>query len=324
LQAFRETMLRVNMGSGNSGINSPQSAIITNIQGFSIHDGPGIRTVVFFKGCPLSCQWCANPECLSVKPQMGFMQTLCADCGKCLDACTNNAIQRIEGTHRIDYSRCESCGSCVDHCYCGALVRYGESMTVGEVWDAVRRDKMFYVNSGGGVTVSGGEPLLWATFVRGLFELSRQEQIDTCVETCGCVDPEALLEVIPVTDHFLFDLKHMDSGIHREYTGQPNDQILRNAALVADRGADVIFRQPLIPGVNDSMRNIEATARFLTSLGENATRLQIMPYHRMGRSKYKALNMRYAMDGLGAADDERLEAARKAYVQRGIECTISR
>ncbi len=134
------------MGSGNktNGIDSPQSAIITNIQGFSIHDGPGIRTVVFFKGCPLSCQWCANPECLSGKPQMGFIETLCADCGKCLDACTNNAIQRIEGAHRIDYSHCISCGKCRDQCYYGALVRYGESMSVSEVWDAVRRDKIFY------------------------------------------------------------------------------------------------------------------------------------------------------------------------------------
>lgn len=305
-------------------IVSPQRAIITNIQGFSIHDGPGIRTVVFFKGCPLSCKWCANPECLSGKPQMGFIETLCADCGKCLDTCTNNAIRRIEGEHRIDYSRCKSCGNCRDHCYYGALVRYGESMTVAEVWDAVRRDKMFYDNSGGGVTVSGGEPLLWAKFVRELFELSHQERIDTCVETCGFVDPEALLEVIPVTDHFLFDLKHMDSDTHRKYTGQSNSQILRNAALVLEHGADVVFRQPLIPGVNDSIMNIEATAGFLTSLGKNATRLQIMPYHRMGQSKYMALNMPCIMEGLGVEDDAQVEAVKKAYIDRGIDCAISR
>ena len=307
----------------NNGIDSPQNAVITNIQGFSIHDGPGIRTVVFFKGCPLSCQWCANPECLSGKPQMGFIENLCADCGKCLDACTNNAID-TEGAHRIDYSRCTSCGKCRDVCYYGARVRYGESMTVGEVWDAVRRDKMFYDESGGGVTVSGGEPLLWATFIRELFELSRREQIDTCVETCGLADPEALLEVIPVTDHFLFDLKHMDSNAHKKHTGQSNDLILSNAALVVDRGADVVFRQPLIPGVNDSIRDIEATARFLTGLGKNATRLQIMPYHGMGQSKYRALHMPYTMEGLAAAEDGHVEEVRKAYVQCGIECTVSR
>ncbi len=217
-----------------------------------------------------------------------------------------------------------ACGNCRDHCYYGALVRYGESMTVAEVWDAVRRDKMFYDNSGGGVTVSGGEPLLWSKFVRELFELSHQERIDTCMETCGLADPEALLDVIPVTDHFLFDLKHMDSDIHKKYTGQSNGQILKNAALVLERGADVVFRQPLIPGINDSIANIEATAGFLTSLGKNAARLQLMPYHRMGQSKYKALNIPCIMEESGIADDEQVEAVKKAYIDRGIDCTISR
>jgi len=303
---------------------TPQSAVITNIQGFSIHDGPGIRTVVFFKGCPLSCKWCANPECVSAKPQMGFIETLCAYCGTCLETCINNAIRRPEGGHRIDYSRCKSCGNCRDHCYYGALVRYGEFMTVAEVWDAVKRDKMFYDSSGGGVTASGGEPLLWASFVRELFEISHQELIDTCVETCGLADREALLEVIPVTDRFLFDLKLMDTDTHRRYTGRSNIQILRNAALVLEHGADVIFRQPLIPDVTDSIRNIEATVGFLTSLGKKAARLQIMPYHRMGQSKYKALNRRNPMEGVGAAEDERVEAVRKAYIERGIDCTVSR
>ncbi len=197
-------------------------------------------------------------------------------------------------------------------------------MTLAEVWDAVSRDKIFYGNSGGGVTVSGGEPLLQPEFVRALFELCHQEAIDTCVETCGFVDSDAMLEVIPVTDHFLFDLKHMDSDIHKQYTGQINDPILKNAALVVERGADVVFRQPLIPGVNDSMENIEATARFLAGLGKSGARLQIMPFHRMGQSKYRALNMPYAMNGLGAADDEQVEAVQDAYIQYGIDCSISR
>jgi len=166
--------------------------------------------------------------------------------------------------------------------------------------------------------------LLWAAFVRGLFELSRQAQIDTCIETCGLADPGSLLEVIPLTDHFLFDLKHMDPDTHRKYTGQPNSQILRNAALLLEHRADVVFRQPLIPGVNDSIGNIEATAGFLTSLGKNATKLQIMPYHRMGQSKYKALGMPFTMERLGAADDHQVEAVQKAYIERGINCTVSR
>jgi pyruvate formate lyase activating enzyme len=197
-------------------------------------------------------------------------------------------------------------------------------MTVDAVWDAVRRDKMFYNESGGGVTVSGGEPLLHPTFVRELFELSRRESIDTCVETCGCVDAEALLETIPVTDHFLFDLKLMDPAAHKKHTGQSNSRILKNAALLMEHAVDVVFRQPLIPGINDSLENIEATARFLGSLGKTAARLQLMPFHRMGQGKYRALNMDYTMKELSAADDAQVEATRKAYTERGIDCSVSR
>jgi len=151
-----------------------------------------------------------------------------------------------------------------------------------------------------------------------------QERIDTCIETCGCADPEAFLEIIPVTDHFLFDLKLMDPDSHRKYTGQSNGNILKNAALLVQNGADVLFRQPLIPGVNDSIANVEATAGFLISLGNNAARLQIMPYHRMGLSKYRALDVPYALGGLGAADDALVEAVQRAYAGHGINCTISR
>jgi pyruvate formate lyase activating enzyme len=300
------------------------SAVITNIQGYSIHDGPGIRTVVFFKGCPLSCKWCANPECISGKPQMGFIEILCQHCGKCIETCPNNAIRIGEDQHRIDYSFCVTCGKCRDNCSYGALVKYGDLMTIDEVWDAVKRDKMFYDTSDGGVTVSGGEPLLYAPFVRELFELCLKEKIGTCVETCGFVDSDAFLEVIPVTDLFLFDLKHLDSETHKLYTGQNNDIILKNAALLIEHSVNVVFRQPLIPGVNASLENIEATAGFLKNLGEKALRLELMPFHRMGKDKYKALNIEYSMDDLDIMDNEDLEAVKKAYTDRGINCTISR
>jgi pyruvate formate lyase activating enzyme len=197
-------------------------------------------------------------------------------------------------------------------------------MTVSEVWDAARRDKMFYDSSGGGLTVSGGEPLLWGKFIRELFELCRRDNIDTCMETCGAADGGALLEVIPVTDHFLFDLKLMDPNAHIKYTGRTNAQILRNAALILEHGTDVIFRKPLIPGVNDSIADIEATAGFLAQLGARARRLEIMPYHRMGHSKYKALHMPCPMEELGPSDEAHVEAVRDIYIDRGIECTISR
>lgn len=302
----------------------PSAAVITHIQGFSIHDGPGIRTVVFFKGCPLSCRWCANPECLSGEPQIGYIETLCTECGACFDACPNGAIRKEEGVHRIDYSLCNACGECVDCCSYGALVRYGESRTVEEVWDAVRRDKMFYDSSGGGVTASGGEPLMQAGFVRKLFELCREEGIDTCVETCGFTSREALMKALPVTDHFLFDLKHMDPDLHVRYTGRANTLILENARLLLEQGADVLFRQPLIPGVNDTVGNIDATAAFLSALGEKGMGLELMPYHRMGLSKYTALGMKYPMNETGPAEKEMVESVKRSYQERGVRCTISR
>jgi pyruvate formate lyase activating enzyme len=305
-------------------MSTVQSAIVSNIQGYSIHDGPGIRTTVFLKGCPLSCKWCSNPENLAGQVQMGFIESLCAHCGKCLEVCPNGAIRPGDGEYRIDHSRCLACGTCRDNCYYGALVRYGEMMTVDEVWDAVLRDKMFYEASGGGVTVSGGEPLSQVHFVAELFRQCQKERIGTCVETAGFASPAALLEVLPVTDHVLFDLKHMDADAHRMYTGQTNHQILENAALVIAHGADVLFRQPLIPGVNDSRTNIDRTAGFLHRLGEKATRLQLMPYHRMGQSKYKALDLPYDTDGIAVMEDEEIEAVKNAYIERSIDCTVSR
>ncbi len=307
-----------------ASLRDMSSAVITNIQGYSIHDGPGIRTVVFFKGCPLSCKWCANPECISGKPQMGFIEILCKGCGKCIEACPNKAISPCEDKPRIDYSRCAACGTCRDSCSYGALVKYGDLMTVDDVWDAVRRDKMFYDTSKGGVTVSGGEPLLYAQFVRSLFELCRKERIGTCIETCGFVDTDAFMEVIPVTGRFLYDLKHMDPDIHKMYTGHHNDTILKNAAFIIEHGADVVFRQPLIPGLNDLLINIEATAAFLKNLGERALNLELMPFHRMGRDKYKALNIEYPMENLDIMDNEGLNAVKKTYIDLGINCTISR
>ena len=301
-----------------------RTAVITNIQGFSLHDGPGIRTVVFFKGCPLDCRWCANPECISGAPQTGFMQTLCARCGRCFDACQNGAIRREEHVHRVDYSRCAACAECVKRCAYGALVRYGDIMTVDEVWNAVRRDRMFYDSSGGGVTVSGGEPLLHAEFVRELFARCKKAGIDTCVETCGFADRKSFIEILPVTDHFLFDLKHIDSAAHEKHTGRPNEQILANAALIMERGADVLFRKPLITGVNDNPENIAATAGFLTDIGASSAGLELMPYHRMGHGKYRALDMKYLMEGIEPCGDDAAETVRKAYEARGIRCAISR
>ena len=296
-------------------------ALITNIQGYSIHDGPGIRTVVFFKGCGLRCKWCANPECISCRPQTGFIENLCTHCGKCEAACVNGAINTENEAHRIDYKHCTGCGMCADVCYYGALVRYGKKMSVEEVFDAVRRDKMFYADTGG-VTASGGEPLMQADFVAVLFEMCKNDAISTCLETSGFAGPGVLLRMLPLTDHLLFDIKHMNGDRHKESTMQPNDSVLENARLAAESGADILFRMPLIPGENDGIENIEETARFLKQI-QSGPALQLMPFHRLGDSKYKALDMPYPFREIGALPQQRIEEIRGHFDALGVDCSVS-
>lgn len=301
-----------------------ESAVVTDIQGYSIHDGPGIRTVVFLKGCPLHCRWCANPENISPKLQVGFIDKLCKGCGRCMKTCPKGAIVPGSGVYRIDRSKCSSCGECVETCYYDALVRYGGEKGSHEVFESVRRDKAFYKRSGGGVTVSGGEPLTYPAFVRELFEECRKEGISTCIETCGFVDSAAFEEVLPYTDLFLFDLKQMRAEIHAAYTGSSNERILDNARLIISRGANVLFRQPLIPGVNDNEENILATAAFMKTLGPRGMEIQLMPYHRMGQSKYQALALPYGMGETPVLEPERVEEICRMYHSAGVSCTVSK
>ena len=299
------------------------SALVTNIQGYSIHDGPGIRTTVFLKGCPLRCRWCANPENLVAAVRIGWLKDLCRRCGRCAEACPRGAILP-EADRRIDRAACDSCGACVGACLYGALVAYGEPMTAEEVFAKVRRDRIFYESSGGGVTVSGGEPLTHPDFVAALFSLCRDDGIRTCAETCGCVPPENVEAVRGVTDLFYFDLKLMDPEEHARQTGHDNALILENARRLSASGARILFRQPVIPTVNDTEENIAATAAFIRSLGRADIGLQLMPYHRMGTSKYAALDMPYGLEQLPAMTVQQAEDLRKIYERHGVTCTVSK
>jgi pyruvate formate lyase activating enzyme len=300
------------------------SALVTNIQGYSIHDGPGIRTVVFLKGCGLECWWCSNPECISARPEIGFLRTLCGECGECGGVCPNGALVAEAGqVPRIDRQRCSGCGTCASACSRGALVLYGKPMTVDEVFAAVKGDKMFYDASGGGVTISGGEPLLRPGFVRSLFEQCREAGIHTCLETSGYAGKPALAQVLSFTDYVLYDLKLQDSRRHREYAGKANTLIRANAIVAARSGVEVLFRMPLIPGINDGDENIAETAAFLRSLGDPPPGLQLMPYHRFGTGKYESLDRPYHLGDVPSPAPESTARILQAFEAHGLACTVS-
>jgi len=299
--------------------------LVTNIQGYSIHDGPGIRTVVFLKGCGLECQWCSNPECISPRPEVGFVKALCTRCGKCAEICPHGAlVYEADGFPRIERERCTGCGLCSSACSYKAIILYGQEMSAEEIFNAVKPDKMFYDTSGGGVTVSGGEALLQPQLVHDLFERCRQAGIHTCIETSGNVPESALKKVLPFTDYILFDLKMMSSDKHQKYTGKPNRLILDNAKLVATSGIETLFRMPLIPGINDDRQNIEETAGFLHTLGEKSLRIELMPYHRLGKGKYDSLGRDYYLSGLPAPEPEQVESVKKTFEAKRIKCSISK
>lgn len=298
-------------------------SLVTNIQGYSIHDGPGIRTVVFLKGCGLECQWCSNPECISPVAEIGFVKKLCTQCGKCADVCPIGALDyKSDKLPHIDRTRCNGCGLCSSVCSYQALVLYGKAMTTEEIFTAVNQDKMFYDTSGGGVTVSGGEALLQPDLVLELFTKCRQAGINTCIETSGFAPEASLKKVLPHTDFILYDLKLMNPEQHHHFTGQSNERILSNAKIVVQSGVAMLFRMPLVPGINDNESNIKATADFLMSLGNS--RVELMPYHRLGKGKYESLDKPYPSQDIRSPEPEHLEAIRKMFESKGITCTISK
>jgi pyruvate formate lyase activating enzyme len=300
------------------------SNLVTNIQGYSLHDGPGIRTVVFLKGCGLECRWCSNPECISPKPEIGFFKVLCTQCGKCAEVCRQGALVFEAGKiPRIDRERCTGCGDCSAECTYKAIVLYGKSMTAGEIFNAVKQDKMFYEASGGGVTISGGEALLQPGLVADVFIKCHEAGTNTCIETSGNAPASALKQVIPYTDYILYDLKIMNPEKHRQYTGQLNDLILANALTAAKSNIVTLFRMPLIPGINDDPQNIKETADFLNGLGDNFKRIELMPYHRLGKGKYASLDNDYLFPCVMAPEPERLEAVKATFENYGIECSVS-
>ncbi len=300
-------------------------ARIVNIQKFSLHDGPGIRTLVFFKGCSLHCLWCANPECINPAPEIGLSKAICSHCGKCVKVCPSQIITLDEqGLPRLDRDLCNACRKCVEVCDPKALVIYGKEITLEDLFQEVQSDALFYESSGG-VTVSGGEPLLQADYVEALFQMCHKAAITTAIETCGQVNPNALVRILRQVDFVFYDLKAIDEKKHEELTGKSNKLILSNARLAAESGVQLKFRMPLIPGLNDDITNILATSEFIHGLGkDNLNSIELMPYHRLGMGKYEALGREYSLKSLDMASAEAVELARTRFKESGIDCSVSR
>ena len=275
----------------NTGPPQPEGWIF-DIQRFCIHDGPGIRTTVFLKGCPLCCLWCHNPESRQRQPQLAFYISKCIGCGQCIEVCPNEAI--LQGEERVDREACQICGACAGECPAEALKLIGWKATVDEVVDVVMRDLPFYKTSEGGVTLSGGEPFAQPEYIVALLEACKINGLHTALETAGMTTWERIETARPFIDLFLFDLKVIDPERHTRLCGVDNAPVLDNARRLSAAGAQVMFRTPMIPGYNDSPEDLRLLGEFILSLPSKHT-LELMPYHRIGSGKYESLGMAYSL-----------------------------
>ena len=301
-------------------ISADMTGTVFNTQKFSIHDGTGIRTLIFMKGCPLRCIWCSNPESQRPGPEVMFVRSKCTGCGKCAALCREAAVDDV--TFDIDRSRCVKCGLCTSRCYAGAKKMTGRQVTVREMMELIEKDRIFYTNSGGGVTVGGGEPAMQHGFVEELLKACRESHIHTAIETCGYGRWQDLCGMFDNADQIFFDLKAMDPELHRRLTGVSNELILHNAEQAAVRGKDVIFRIPLIPGCNDSLTNIEETGAFVGGLSGNGSNvsIEVLPYHDLGRDKYRWLDMDYGLEDTGKPDATQVEELKTILKDHG--CSV--
>ena len=297
--------------------------VVFNIQRYSIDDGPGVRTTVFLKGCPLTCLWCSNPESQNPLPEVSWRYTSCKQCGACINACPEKAITSKDGDLCIDRGACTRCGKCVDACIPEALSISGKFMTVEEVFNVVKRDFDYYEASGGGVTASGGEILGQAVFVAALFKRCREDGIGTCADTSGFGDSKALEKILEYSDIVLYDLKHMDPDEHKRLCGQSNELILSNLEVAVKSDARIIVRVPLIPDFNTSDEALSAIAQAILDRTRDAA-VDIMPYHRYGANKYRMIGRKYSLDELREVLHQEKIRAQEIFESYGLVCEVAK
>ncbi len=302
---------------------SDTHGLVFDIRKFSLHDGPGIRTTIFFKGCPLNCWWCHNPESQSPAPEVMLWEARCIRCGTCVSTCALEAIQSGpdgQGYH-TDRDVCIVCGSCVGTCAANARELVGKRMTVSEVMHEIERDVAFFEESGGGVTFSGGEPLAQRQFLAELLQDCKALEIHTAVDTSGYTPWKALDSIRANVDLFLFDLKLMDDARHRQLTGVPNGLILHNLRALSERGHHIILRVPVIPGVNDDPANLHAIAEFAEDL-PHVERVDLLPYHHSAVGKYERLGKAYHLADTRPPSDEHMSAIRRLMEEHNLAVKI--
>ena len=301
------------------------SGTVFHIQRFSLHDGPGIRTTVFLQGCVLECFWCHNPEGRAARPALRYFPDRCIACGACAMACPRGAHVIRDGAHLFSRPLCRGTGACTAACFAGALQMTGRRMTVDEVMREVDADRPFYASSGGGLTLSGGEPSLHRNFARALLAACREAGTHTALQTCGECSWSALATLVHLSDLVMMDIKLLDSDRHRAATGMGNEQVLANARRIARSGAAVVFRTPVVPGVNDTPGDIAGIAAFIADIAAArgvALRYELMPFHSLARDKYESLGLEYRAAALTPPSGERMRALLEAAQAPGVDAHI--
>lgn len=304
-------------------IDPSVKGMIFNIQRYSIHDGPGIRTTVFLKGCPLRCIWCQNPESHLNKPQIFYNSDTCTGCGKCVSVCPKKAVDTQGGKVKTDRAICDGCGTCVDVCPTESRILMGKGVTAEYVFREVKKDKIFYENSGGGVTLSGGEPLMQPKFAASILSLCKEDGIHTAIDTSGYATWEVIKEVFEYVDLVLFDFKEIDSRRHESITGVPNALILENAKRICREFRIPFFaRIPVIPTCNDSIENMEAIAKFISNELGRQVRVFLLPYHRLGEVKYLRLEVTGRTFSTDTPSEEHMEQIKRIFESYGLDTQV--